>query len=97
MSNGWLILHNVDLKRAVERNLDILDLEGRLKGNFPIFIPMDMNCEGDDRVLLDYNYYESVSYDMKRGVFELVLKKGFHPARWEFFQYTPTNKSLPKR
>ncbi|XXG78541.1 hypothetical protein AAC387_Pa08g2470 [Persea americana] len=80
---GWLImLHTVDLEGAVESILGSFQLLG-IERDLSNLRPIGMSCEGDDKVLLHNNYdnndnYEQiVSYDLEKGVFELVLQREF--------------------
>ncbi|KAJ8634308.1 hypothetical protein MRB53_027644 [Persea americana] len=96
MRDEWVILDNVELEGAVERNLQLFPNYHRINEYYPqIFKPVDMNCQGDDKVLLGYDNHRIVSYDLKRAEFELVLEEVW--GRWNFFRYTPTNKSISKR
>ncbi|XXG78540.1 hypothetical protein AAC387_Pa08g2469 [Persea americana] len=111
MSGGWLILHNVDLRGAVESNLDLFPWYGTKRGRAVdsnlVFsgllgiIPIGMSCEGDDKVLFQdtYPHKRIVSYDLKKGVFELVFQKELEDwdSVWKFFPYTPTTKFISER
>ncbi|KAJ8634247.1 hypothetical protein MRB53_027583 [Persea americana] len=99
MSNEWLILHNVDLNKAIKRDLYSFSLYG---GDIRNLKPIAMSCQGDDKVLFAYyscpflSYGRIVSYDLRRDVFELVFPEDFLFA-WMFFRYTPAKMSISKR
>ncbi|XXG78559.1 hypothetical protein AAC387_Pa08g2484 [Persea americana] len=89
--NGdWLILDHVDLQGAMERYWDLFPMRER-NFYYPIFRPIDMSCQGDDKVLLSDSYRRIVSYDLKWDVFEIVLEKD-NIQMHKLFRYTPTNK-----
>lgn len=94
-SGEWLIMHNVDLKGAVERNLDIFPLHKKGKC-FPYIIPIGMSVEQDDKVLFSHFDKWIVSYDLEKCVFELVLLQDLK-RRCYFFRYSPTTKFISKR
>ena len=102
-SGEWLKFYDVDIQGAMERHLDLSPMH-RKNMHLPDFAPIDMSCQGDDKVLLRDNYKRIVSYDLKRDMFELVLEKDLYLASKffpytldlyrvsKFFRYTPTNQ-----
>ena len=94
-TGGWLMLHNADLKGALERDLGTFPL---LMGNrlYLSMKPIDMSCQGDDKVLLLENSKGIVvSYDVNKDVFETVNTGYISPLK--FFRYTPTKTSISRR
>lgn len=95
--NGWLMLHSVDLERAVERNMDFFhERNKRSRSSYRSFEPIDMGIGGDDKVLLHKDGKQIVLYDLKRDVFELFTMRDKIP-EWVFcFRYTPTTMFISK-
>ncbi|KAJ8619894.1 hypothetical protein MRB53_028423 [Persea americana] len=94
-SGEWLMMHKVDLKGAVERNLGLFPFHRTGRG-FPYFRPIGMSVEQDNKVLLSHFDKLIVSYDLKKCVFELVLPSDFKPLYY-FFRYSPTTKFITER